>query len=176
MGCLQPKEPTELTILFVGKDRNLKRIFFPENLTVEKIYTDDIRKSREIKGKKIELEFQDFKLDSLEPKQSESKIPSVIIYLFDTEIKISFDEIMKIKVQVDPIFPEITKVIMGFKLTSHDMAVKEKDIKELAQNINAYYYYVTKISDINDYFDDIIEKVLSKKVKAPEKEGNGCCK
>ena len=67
MGCLQP---TELTILFVGKDRNLKRIFFPEHLTVEKEPTDDdtIRKSRKINGKKIELKFQDFKFDSLEPK------------------------------------------------------------------------------------------------------------
>ena len=118
MGCLQPKKPTiptiptistiptiptiptkptELTILFVGKDRNLKRIFFPEDLTVEKESTDDntIRKSRKINGKKIELEFQDFKFDSLEPKQSESKIPSVIIYLCDTEMKKSFEEISR---------------------------------------------------------------------------------
>ena len=174
MGCLQR---TKLTILFVGKDLNLKRIFFPENLTVEKEYDDTIRKSREINGKKIELEFQDFKFDSLEPKQSKSKIPSVIIYLCDTEMKKSFDEIKENNVQVEQIFPEVTKVIMGFKLTSYQMEVEKKDIEKLAQEIDAYYYYVTERSDINGYFDDIIKIVLSKIKKAPEmEEGKGCCK
>ena len=179
MGCLHPKKPTELTILFVGKDRNLKRIFFPEDLTVEKESTDDntIRKSRKINGKKIELEFQDFKFDSLEPKQSESKNPSVIIYLCDTEMKKSFDEIKENNVQVEQIFPEVTKVIMGFKLTSYQMEVEKKDIEKLAQEIDAYYYYVTERSDINGYFADIIKIVLSKIKKAPEmEEGKGCCK
>ena len=172
MGCLQP---TELTILFVGKDRNLKEIFFPENLTVEKEYDDTIRKSREINGKKIELEFQDFKFDSLEPEQSESKIPSVIIYLCDTEMKKSFEEIMENKLQVDQIFPGIQKVIMGFKIYTHSKAVEENEIVELAKNINAYHYYITDRSQINDCFDDIIVKVLSKKENDAEIEGKECC-
>ena len=179
MGCLQPKEQIELTFLFVGKDMNLKRIIFPDYLTVKikKTDKDTIRKSREIKGKKIELEFQDFKFDSLEPKQSESKNPSVIIYLCDTEMKKSFDEIKENNVLVKQIFPEVTKVIMGFKLTSYQMEVEKKDIEKLAQEIDAYYYYVTERSDINGYFADIIKIVLSKIKKAPEmEEGKGCCK
>ena len=66
---------------------------------------------------------------------------------------------------------------MGFKLTSYQMEVEKKDIEKLAQEIDAYYYYVTEISYINGYFADIIKIVLSKIKKAPEmEEGKGCCK
>ena len=146
-------------------------------MTVEKESTDDdtIRKSRKINGKKIELEFQDFKFDSLEPKQSESKNPSVIIYLCDTEMKKSFEEIKENKLQVDQIFPGVQKVIMGFKIYAHSKAVEENEIVELAKNINAYHYYITGRWEINDCFDDIIVKVLSKKENDAEIEGKECC-
>ena len=54
MGCLQPKEQIELTFLFVGNDMNLKRIFFPDYLTVKikkliKIPLENLEKSKEKK-------------------------------------------------------------------------------------------------------------------------------
>ena len=90
-------------------------------------------------------------------------------------MKKSFEEIMENKLQVDQIFPGVQKVIMGFKIYTHSSAVKENEIVELAKNINAYHYYITGRSQINDCFDDIIVKVLSKKENDAEIEGKECC-
>ena len=95
-----------MQILLVGKESNLKNLFYPDGGSSRR--NDDDEYKEAINEKEVMVKFLDFDLKSSEPpKNWNHEIPSAAIFIYDDELKASFNEINSNYEILNQVFPNI---------------------------------------------------------------------
>ena len=159
MGCLQT---INVPILVVINHIETKNYF-------DKIINNC--KKRKINNQKVELNIQYFSPAQEKTKTFDKNI-FVVLFIYEAESRKDFDEIGNNYEIINEFFPQIEKVILGFKISDGLKIISDDDVVKLKVNIKAPFYYAENPELINKYIDEIVGKVL--KNKKNESDGKGC--
>ena len=129
---MEQLEIPKVQIILVGKETNLKNAFYPDGDSSRRNDDDGDEYKEAINEKEVMVKFLDFDLKSSEPpKNWNYEIPSVAIFIYDAELKKSFDEINSNYEILNKVFPNIKKGIIGFKVNpNYEKKVTDEEVEK----------------------------------------------